>query len=151
MSSKVAAEFFSKGKEALEHEHTYLARVCFENAVNEERNPAHCSYLALALAKSRGEYDRAINLAEEAIAADPQNSIHYLNLGRIFIAANRKPEALEILRAGVQVERDPEILRQLNELGNRGRPVLAWLSRDHPLNKYLGILLTRLGLRRART
>jgi tetratricopeptide (TPR) repeat protein len=147
MSSKTAAELFAKGKDALVNDHTYLARVCFENALNEERTPAHRAYFALALAKSRGDFVRAIKLAEESLAAEPGNSEHYLIMGKILILAGRRQEALAILRSGAQIDRNPEILRELDSLGTRGKPVLASLPRSHPLNKILGILFARLGLR----
>lgn len=149
MSSKTAAELFAKGKDALDNDHTYLARVCFENALNEERTPAHCAYFALALAKSRGDFERAIKLAEESIAAEPGNSDHYLIMGKILLLAGRRQESLAILRSGAQIDRNPEILRELEWLGTRGKPVLARLPRNHPLNKFLGILFARLGFRQS--
>lgn len=147
MSSKTAAELFAKGKDALNNDHTYLARVCFENALNEERTPSHCSYFAFALAKSRGDFDAALKLAEESIAAEPQNSEHYLIKGRIFLLAGRRQDAIAALRSGAQIDRHPEILQELESLGTRGKPVIARLPRNHPLNKFLGILFARLGFR----
>ena len=148
MSSKTAAELFAKGKDALVNDHTYLARVCFENALNEERTPVHCAYFALALAKSRGDFERAVKLADDSIAAEPENSEHYLIKGKILVLAGRRQEALDILRSGAQIDRNPEILHELESLGMRGKPVLTGLPRNHPLNKILGLLFARLGLRR---
>ena len=147
MSSKTAAELFAKGKDALVNDHTYLARVCFENALNEERKPSYCSYFALSLAKSRGDFVRAIKLSDESITAEPDNSEHYLIKGRILLLAGRRQEAIDVFRAGVQIDRHPEILRELEFLGTRCKPVIASLPRNHPLNKVLGIVFARLGLR----
>lgn len=147
MSSKTAAELFTKGKDALVNDHTYLARVCFENALNEERKPSYCSYFALTLAKSRGDFERAINLSDESIAAEPDNSEHYLIKGRILLIAGRRQEAIDVFRVGVQIDRHPEILSELESLGTRGKPVIPSLPRNHPLNKFLGIVFARLGLR----
>ncbi|SNB46716.1 tetratricopeptide repeat protein [Geobacter sp. DSM 9736] len=146
MSSKAAVEFFNKGRDALYHDHTYLARVCLENAVNEERKPAYCSYLAVALAKSRGDFDGALTLAQEALRAEPANSLHYLNLGRIFVAAGQREEAIDAFRTGARLDRNPEILQELEILGTRRKPVIRWLAREHPVNKLLGKLLACLGL-----
>ncbi len=145
MESRMGAEFFAKGMEALGHDHLYLARVCFEHAVNEERLPAYCSYLALALAKSRGEYHEAIALAQEAVDKDPVTAVHYLNLGRIYLLSGREQEAVETFRQGVQYDRHPEIIAELDLLVPRTPSVFPSLRRDHPLNKYLGLFLAYLG------
>ncbi|KAF0218879.1 MAG: hypothetical protein FD174_2662 [Geobacteraceae bacterium] len=150
MSSRLAAEFFAKGVDALSHDHFYLARVCFEQAVHEERTPAGCSYLALANAKSRGEFDEAIALAEEAISKEPENSVFYLNLGQIYLLAGLKKEALDTFRKGVQFERNAEIICELDAFAPRAPPLFPKLRRSHPLNRYLGKFLARLGLRRVR-
>jgi tetratricopeptide (TPR) repeat protein len=147
MAAADAAEWFSKGIEALGHDHVYLARTCFEHATKEERTPRSCSYLALCQAKTRGKFDDAIDLAREAIAAEPGNSLHYLNLGRVFLLAGMKGEAIEVFREGLKRERNAEVVTELERLGTRKAPPLPSLHRNHPLNKYLGILLARLGLR----
>lgn len=38
--------------------------------------------------------------------------------------------------------------RELDKLGLRKPPVIPFLSRGNPINKYLGIILSRMGLRR---
>lgn len=148
MSSRLAAEFFAKGLDALHNDHFYLARVCFEHAVNEERTPSNCSHLALAIARSRGEFREAIALAEEAIAKEPASSVHYLNLGRVYVLAGLKREALDTFRKGANCERNPEIIRELDAFAPRSPALFPMLRRSHPLNKYFGLMLTRLGLRR---
>lgn len=151
MSSRLATEFFTKGMNALNHDHIYLARVCFEHAVNEERTPSNCSYLALANAKSRGEFGEAISLAEEAIVKEPDNSVLYLNLGRIYLLAGLKKEALETFRRGVQLDTNQDIVRELDAFAPRAPSLFPRLKRSHPLNKYLGKLLAKLGLRKGKS
>jgi len=74
----------------------------------------------------------------------------YLNLGRAHLAARDKAEALKAFTAGLDA--DPgygELLWEVGKLGRRKRPVVPFLNRDNPINKYLG-LLPRLGVRRRR-
>jgi len=51
------------------------------------------------------------------------------------------------LRQGMALGGLPEIERMLAAIGTRRPPVISALSRDSLLNKYLGIILGRLGLR----
>ena len=141
------ANFFDKGVEALRHDHLFLARVCFEQAALGGKSPAISSYLALCRAKTRGEFGEAIALVEEAMALEPRNPVHYLNLGRIHLLAGDRPQALDTFRRGARYDRSGEIGRELESMGVRKRPVIPFLARSNPLNRYLGLFLTRLGVR----
>lgn len=147
MSVARTAEWFSKGVEALGHGHVYLARACFEHAAEEDMSPPACSYLALCQAKTRGKFDDAVSLARMAIVEEPENPVFYLNLGRIYLLAGNKQEAIDVFRQGLQYGRSEEIIAELDRLGTRRPPPVRRLPRNHPLNKYLGIILSRLGMR----
>jgi tetratricopeptide (TPR) repeat protein len=147
MATTEATELFIKGLEALDHGHFYLARTCFEQANEQERTAQHCSYLAIALAKATGGYPQAITLGREAVTLEPDNPIHYLHLGQIYLMADKRHEALEVFRQGVRLGGDEPIIRELEILGMRKPLIFKNLPRSHPFNKYLGLLLSRLGLR----
>jgi tetratricopeptide (TPR) repeat protein len=147
MSHEDPAQAVAKGLKALDRDHVYLAMVCFEQAIRQERTPLTCSCLAYCLAKVRESYPEAVALAREAISHEPENPTHYLNLGRIHILAKERKEALEVLRQGLQHEKSPEIIRELEALGARKPAIFKGLSRRNPLNRWLGILLDRLGMR----
>ncbi|MEA5115370.1 MAG: tetratricopeptide repeat protein [Geobacteraceae bacterium] len=140
-------EIFDKGVHALENGHIYLALACFEEAASLDRSPLHCSYLALCLAKVRSQFAEAVALCREAVKKDPGNAVHYLHLGRVYIMAEQKKRALMVLRRGLRCENREMILHELVLIGDRKKPVLPKLDRGHPLNRYLGIILGRLGLR----
>ncbi len=147
MEQPRAEELFHKGLHALESDHIYIALACFEQAASIERTPLHCSYLAYCLAKGRSQFPDAISLCREALKAEPDNALHYLHLGRIYIAAGRRKRAIGALRRGLGCGDNAVILRELASLGERKKPVFRTLPRSHPVNKYLGIVLKRIGLR----
>ncbi|WP_243372490.1 tetratricopeptide repeat protein [Geotalea sp. SG265] len=147
MISKEAEELHDKGLEALDHDHDYLARTCFEQAATLERTPENLSCLALCLAKTRKQPTEAIGMAREALAADPANPLLHLNLGKIYWLAGEKEKALETLRNGMQYDTGNMISHELTRYGKRRPPLFPSLKRSHPLNRYLGLLLSRLGLR----
>ncbi len=138
---------FVKGIEALRNDHLYLARACFEQAVHEERNAHHCSYLAFAMARTGGLVEESLALAREAVAREPENSVCYLNLGRVYLAANKRAKAIEAFRKGLQYSANAEIITELDRLGTRKPPLFPSLGRSHPINHFFGLLLARLRLR----
>lgn len=147
MADASGAVTFDKGIEALRNNHLYLARACFEQAVNENRSACHCSFLAFAIAKTGGGLEEATALALEAVAREPGNSVCYLNLGRIYLANQKRAKAIETFRKGLQYTVNEEIVAELERLGTRKPPLFPSFERNHPLNRYLGLLLARLHLR----
>lgn len=142
-----AAEFYRKGEQALARELYYLARSCFHQAAQLQESPEISSQLAYSIAKSGGELTEALRLAQKALERAPETPLVYLNLGRIQIMAGVKQSGLETLRKGVQKGGGPEILAELERHGTRLPPPLGWLPRSHPLNRYLGLILARVGAR----
>jgi tetratricopeptide (TPR) repeat protein len=147
MRNMQAEEIYEKGLHALSNGHVYLALVCFEQAMNLEKSPIYASHLAFCLAKARGQFREAMALCTEALEKDPHNSIHYLNMGRIYLLAGKREKALQVLRQGMQYDHNNEIFQELEKMGTRRPPVISSLRREHPLNKYCGILLKKLGCR----
>ena len=147
MSVTEVERLFTKGLEALANGSILSALVFFEKAIKIENNPAIWSYLAFCIAKERGQFSKAISLCEEAIKKEPNNSAHYLNLGRIYLLTNKKAEAINIFREGLNHEENQQIVDELNKLIIRKPPVIPFLKRTNPLNKYLGIILKLLRLR----
>lgn len=142
-----AEKLFTKGVEAIKNGNVVSALVFFEKATRLDNNPTNRSYLAFCIARERGQFKKAISLCEEALNEEPENPVHYLNLGRVYILAGQKTEAMRLLREGLTHEENREIVDELIGLGMRKPPVLPLLKRQNLLNRYLGIILTRLGLR----
>jgi tetratricopeptide (TPR) repeat protein len=130
-----------KGLEALAQGDTLSALSCFEKAISIEKSPVVYSSYAFCITKERGQVSKAISLCEEAIQKEPGNSLHYLNLGRIYLIDNKKEEAIKTFRAGLNYESNPLIVDELNKLGPRQPPIIPFLKRSNSINKYLGIML----------
>lgn len=146
-SHKEIERLLKKGVEALSQSNTTSALRCFEKAINLEDHPVASSYFAFCIAKERGQINKAISLCTEARRKEPGNSLHNLNLGKIYLLSNKKADAIKIFREGLKFEQNQEIIDELNRLGTRKPPVLSFLKRTSPLNKYLGIILKILRLR----
>jgi len=142
-----AEKLFTKGVEAIKNGNLVSALVFFEKATQLDNNPTNRSYLAFCIARERGQFKKAISICEEALKEEPENPVHYLNLGRVYILNGQTTEAMRILREGLTHKEDREIIDELVELGMRKPPIFPSLKRQNPLNRYLGLILTKLGLR----
>ena len=142
-----AEDSYNNGLEAMKNRDSLSALHFFEKAVKLERVPIYLSSLAFCLAKEKREFPKSISLCKEAIKYEPRNAAHFLQLGRIYLLAGQRKESIHILRMGLRIGKNAEISRELERLGSRKEPVLPFLGRGNPLNKYLGIVLKKSGLR----
>jgi tetratricopeptide (TPR) repeat protein len=68
--------------------------------------------------------------------------VFYLNLGRAYVAAGKKKEALEVFGKGLRYDsRNHDILMEIRGLGSRKKAPMSFLDRSHPINKYIGLIL----------
>ncbi len=138
---------FTKGLAAFRTGNALAALAHFEKAVQLAPAPLHLSYLGYCIARERGQIKRGIALCQDALVQEPEHAAHFLNLGRIHLVAGNKLEAIRIFREGLSHGPCQELIAELDALGTRKPPIIWALHRNNPINKYLGILLHRLGLR----
>lgn len=146
------AGLFEKGKRLIKEGDTLGALVCFEKILQNKDLliPVKIeveSYYAYCIAKERGKFQKAMELLTSALHKDPSNTVHYLNLGRVYLLLNNKVEAIKTFREGLTNGTDQDIVQELQKLGIRKRPPIPFLKRSNPINKYLGLILKGLGLR----
>jgi len=142
-----AEQEFSLGRAALDREDTLAALKHLERALRLQDNPAWHSYLGYCIAKERGQYRKGVELCQNSLAEEPGHPEHIYNLARVHLVTGDKMKALQVLREGMTNGGSPEIVRLLVTLGQRSPLLFPSLSRTNPLNRYLGMLLKRLGLR----
>lgn len=112
----------------------------------EQTNPRYRSFYGLALALVERRLDRALELCRSAAKEEFFNPELYHNLARVHLAFGFKAEAIRYLRRGLMIDPSHAPMRgDLARLGRRGRPVLGFLPRRHPVNRLLGRVRRRLG------
>jgi len=142
---------FDQAQEELGRNNVLAALNCMEIATRCWSNPLWYSCLGYCIANQRGHLTRAFDLCRTAIEHDPQNQLHYLYLGKVYLIAGEKGEALKAFKQCMYLGGNLELERILESFGVRKSPVISFLSRDNPLNKFLGILLYRFNLRLGRS
>ena len=147
MSDSSASLHYRKGIIAFDQGNTLAALLHFEQVPSPEKTPTLLSSLGYCLAKEQRDLNTALDLCNQAIRREPENPLHYHNLGRIYLLAQQKHLAIGTFRKGLKFRRHQGIIDEMKKLGARRPPVIASLGRKHLLNKYLGIFLDRLGMR----
>ena len=146
--SNLARELFLRGEELLSRGERLAALSKFEKSLDLGNPDPLCkSYVALLSAAERGELKRGLIISEELLKSNPGEPWLYLNLGKLYLLAGRKAEAVGILREGLVRRWMPEAEELLGSIGLRKEPVFPFLSRGNLLNKYAGLIMSRLGLR----
>ncbi len=76
---------------------------------------------------------------------EPFYPVLYLNLGKTYLAAGYRKAAIDAFFKGLAGDHEnKDLLREIKKLGIRGEPVVGFLPRSHPVNKYLGKLRHKL-------
>jgi hypothetical protein len=150
---------------AIDRGDTLHGLIALELRAVSRSKPLVSSYLAYCVAKERGQLRQAVGLCQSALALEPENPAHYLNLGRVYLLASDKPRAIAAFWRGISKRAAADmshtadwprtahrrehalIMDELRRLGIRKPPPFKSLRREHPLNKYTGLLLARVGLR----
>jgi tetratricopeptide (TPR) repeat protein len=68
--------------------------------------------------------------------------VFYLNLGRAFVAAAKKKDAIDAFKKGLKYDSgNNDLKKELQGLGVRKQPPVPFLDRSNPINKYIGMIL----------
>ena len=131
-----------RGKEAMA---LFEASLLLDSrAQNTSGQPRYRSYYGLCLSSTRGKRKEALKLCRKACEDEFYNWEVWFNLGRVEREAGNVMKAHQALVRALRLQpRNAEIRKELEELGMRRRPFLSFLSRDHPLNVFLGRLTYR--------
>lgn len=107
---------------------------------HKEKLPSlYYSYMGYGAARFEGSPQEGRRLCRHAIRLDPGQPENYLNLARVCLLTGDRRGAIVALKRGQRVRPNHGGLRAFaEEIGYRGRPVIPFLSRDNPLNRWLG-------------
>ena len=150
MLVRAAEESFDKGMKALIDGRAREALAFFEAAIALEKKfgrakpqARYLSQYGLCLGTVTSNKREGIKFCREATTLEEYNPDLHWNLGRAYLAARRRREAHQALMRGLSLQPDHRgIASELRRMGVRRKPMLPFLSRDNPLNMFLGRLRT---------
>ncbi len=120
-------------------------------AVRFPEDPLILSYFGLLQALVDKKYRSGVENCRKAITLLMREAsfgeevlypVFYLNLGRAYLAAGKKKDAVEAFQKGLKYDNgNSDLLKELRGLGVRKRPPVSFLDRSNPFNKYIGLIL----------
>jgi tetratricopeptide (TPR) repeat protein len=143
----LAQKKYDQALQELDRSDVLAALACLEIATRLWNNPAWNSLFGYCIATQRGHITRAVELCRTAIEHEPENPIHYLYLGKIYLGAGNRSGALHYFQQSLMLGSSPELERMLDNFAIRKAPVIPLFSRKNLLNKYLGIIRNLCGER----
>ncbi len=146
MNQSEPVNLFKNGLTALQNGYSGSAVVHLRKAFEHDSgNPFYVSYYGLALARAEDDWAKAEGLCQAALRMKRDQPDLYVNLAEVYRRAGKLEDALWILYNGLHFTQwDSRLVRALERLGVRRRPVLSFLDRKHFLNRQLGKLRHRL-------
>ena len=140
-SHKNVKKLLAIGKKQLKHKDHDGAAKTFEKAFFENKRNSECmSYYGLLSALRWGKIGLGINLCTQAIKTNTLNPEFYLNLGRVYVAAQNKKAAATVFRKGLKAApSNKNLSNMLYTIGARKRPLIPILKWANPLNRNLAI------------
>jgi len=153
--AKTSTEFIDDMKVLLRRKAYKNALAMLEDGLRlYPADPFLLSYYGTLVAVIRKDHERGIRLCTHALKRLRETipfgleffyPLLYLNLGRAYLAAGWKKEALESFRKGLHYDaKDPDLNTELRRLGKRKAAPIPVLGRSNPINKYIGMILHKI-------
>ena len=116
-------------------------------------DPLILSYFGCLQAIVDKKYRTGVETCKKAIALLKKTSsfgeevlypVFYLNLGRAYVAAGKKQDAIEAFTKGLKYDNgNSDLVKELRGMGKRKKPPVPFLDRSNPINKYIGMILKK--------
>lgn len=120
----------------------YLAQLSTEGDLGEKRFAASAfSYYGLCVAMVRRKYAEAIKYCNLSVKANFMDPEHRINLALVYLERDDRKNAVKNLEAGLRLHPSNKRIRKIfKEIGRRKPVIFSFLSRDNPLNVWIGKL-----------
>lgn len=136
-----------RGAMALFHRGEYArCRSLLEDLeATQDQDPRVMAFLGASRALTFGQ----MRVGMEACVAALRRAFYipelYCALGVVLLRAGNRSKAYAAFQRGLRIDaRHPALTARVREMGVRRSPILKFLSRSHPANRFLGILRARL-------
>lgn len=126
-------------EEAIEIFEAHLTTLSGGELEDKRAAAAAFSYYGLCVAMARRKYSDGVRYCQISIRSNSYEPEHHYNLAQIYVFRDDRRHAIKALKAGLRLSpRHKEMNKVYDELGRRRPPTIPFLSRDNPLNVWLG-------------
>jgi Flp pilus assembly protein TadD len=145
-SDAEALTAYEEGRRAFQARELEVAHAAFARAYRRDgRDPRFMSWHGVMLVLVERNSNLGVQLCDQALRAGGPEPELLLNLARVHLALGQRERVAQVVARGLERwPDDPGLLAAHGALGSRRRPVLPFLSREHPWNRALGRLRHRL-------
>jgi tetratricopeptide (TPR) repeat protein len=151
---KDKSDFFSEVQQLLRRGNSRQALDTLREALDKfPADPFLLSYYGCLIAIVENKVKEGITICEDAIkhlnTAMPFGTeffypVFYLNLGRTYLKGRKKADAIRAFQEGLRHDPENKDLKwEMQKLGVRKKLPVPFLNRGNPINKYIGLLITR--------
>ncbi|HWR57652.1 MAG TPA: tetratricopeptide repeat protein, partial [Thermodesulfovibrionales bacterium] len=150
--TRSTSDYLSEAKDLLKAKNNKKAlRVLKEALEHYPDDPFLLSYYGCLEAVASKNYDSGIDACHRAIEDLKKRvpfgeeffyPVFFLNLGRAYLAAGKRAEAVNAFKRGLETDgENRDLLWEVRKLGIRRKPPVPFLRRSNPINRYIGQLL----------
>ena len=133
-----------------EHGVKLLLEVTDGRDTSQKLPSLYYSYLGYGIARCQNRVREGIALCERALKLGFYDSENYYNMARVQLLRGSRRKANHALKRGLTIDPEHRGMKDLKKkMGSRRPPVFPFLSRNNPINKYLGILRHQLLYKKA--
>lgn len=103
------------------------------------------SYFGYAIAKKQDQVAHGLRLCKRAVELELYQPESYYFLARTHFLDGDRRAAFKVVERGLRIDSThADLLELKSKLGRRRKPVISWLARRHPVNRFLGRVRHRL-------
>ena len=116
-----------------------LGKVLRRSGEGDELPAVFYAYTGFGVARYQRRLREGERLCRHAVRLDPSDPGHFLLLAEVCLLRRKRKAAVDALLKGLRIApQDPELRRLQRRIGFRRPPVIGFLHRDNPLNRFLG-------------
>lgn len=117
----------------------FLAQVAEADHADDTLPATFYSYLGYGISIVENRLKEGLLLCQHSIKMNFLSPENFANLAGVHLLAKDRKRAVEAIEKGLALDdRHAALLQQMHKMGWRRPPVLSFLNRSNPLNKFLG-------------
>ncbi len=131
-------------EEAIDVFEEYLPVLSADGDLQDKRFAAAAfSYYGLCVAMVRRKYAEAIKYCNISVKANFMDPEHRINLALVYLERDDRKNAVKNLEAGLRLQPSNKRIHKIfGDIGRRKQVMFTFLSRNNPLNVWIGKLRT---------